>query len=167
MNHKYIVSILCLVILTGFAGIGFSQNVRANRPGLTENDVKTFVYQWFSWLDHQVGEFYFMSHLSSEGFEMRFPGVTIRDYTGFKKWYDCMRENIQWNSHEISNLTVSGDPEKGFDVELTVRWRAQTLDGDFCDNTYHHVWKLQPTHNELQFVITRYSVSQVDSDFDR
>ncbi len=160
MKHKAVVTIICLIVCLSFAGDGSAQEGPKYRNKLNENDVKTFVYQWFSWLDHQVGEFHFMSHLRSGGFEMRLPGLTIQDYTGFKRWYDCLRENIKWNSHELSDVKVSGDSEKGFDVEITVRWRAETIDGDSCDSTYNHLWKIQTTHDELKFVITRYSVTQ-------
>jgi len=161
MKHKSVVTILFLSAFLSFAVDGFAQEDLRDKNKLNENDVKSFVYQWFSWLDHQVGEFHFMSHLSSTGFEIRLPGITILDYAGFKRWYDCLRENIKRNSHELTDIKVSGDYEKGFDVQMTVRWRAETFDGDSCDNTYHHLWKIRPTYNELRFVITRYSVTQI------
>ncbi len=37
-----------------------------------ENDVKSFVYRWFSWLDHQVADFLFLYHLSKEDLVMKF-----------------------------------------------------------------------------------------------
>jgi hypothetical protein len=161
MKHLPVVKMIFLIVFLSFAGNSPAQDNAQDKDRLTENDVKAFVYQWFSWLDHRVGEFHFMSHLSSAGFEISLPGVTIKDYTGFKKWYDCMRESYTWNSHEVSNVKVNGDYEKGYTVEMTVRWRAVTSDGDSCDDTYHHVWKLQPTFNELIFVITSYRVDLV------
>lgn len=120
----------------------------------TENDVNAAVYNWFSAFDHQDSPDYFVSRLASDvpGFSMQYPGgAEIKDAAGFKKWYQGVVDNIDYNSHHLVKLEAvarvlpewnpkAGVKETGvvtggklewparrspvWTVELRVRWRA-------------------------------------------
>lgn len=120
----------------------------------TENDVNAAVYEWFSAFDHQVSPDYFVSRLASDvpAFSMQYPGAAeIRDADGFKKWYQGVIDNIDYNSHHIVKIeSMAGsypewNPNAGikeigavtggrlewavprfpvWTVKLRVRWRA-------------------------------------------
>lgn len=120
----------------------------------TENDVNAEVYNWFSAFDHQVSPEYFVSRLASDdpGFSLQYPGAAeIRDVAGFKKWYQNVIDNVDYNSHHIVKIdTIVGaypewNPNAGvktpgavtggqlewlaprfpvWTVKLRVRWRA-------------------------------------------
>ncbi len=128
----------------------------------TENDVNAAVYEWFSAFDHQVSPDYFLSRLASDepNFSMQYPGAApIKDAAGFKRWYQGVIDNIDYNSHHVVKIkTWAGSyPEwnpraevkaRGavtggrlqwdvprfpiWTVELRVRWRApgKTIEED-------------------------------------
>ncbi len=67
-----------------------------------------------------------------------------------------MRLNtIQWNSHFLSGLAVTGSQKKGFSVNLDIRWQARTYDGQSYDMTVHQVWQVA-VGTDRQFIITRH-----------
>ena len=73
----------------------------------TENDVNAAVYNWFSAFDHQVSPDYFVSRLASDVpyFSMQYPGAAvIKDADGFKKWYQGVIDNVDYNSHHLVKL---------------------------------------------------------------
>lgn len=126
----------------------------------TENDVNAAVYEWFSAFDHQVSPDYFLSRLASDvpAFSLRYPGAPeISDADGFRKWYQGVIDNIDYNSHHIVKIeTMAGSypewnpradiKEPGaatggrlqwdvprfpvWTVKLRVRWRAPGKTGE-------------------------------------
>ena len=142
----------------------------------TENDVNAAVYEWFSAFDHQVSPDYFLSRLDTDDpvFSMQYPGAAeIRDAAGFKKWYQGVIDNIDYNSHHIVKIeTWAGaypewNPNAGvkapgavtggrlqwdvprfpvWTVKLRVRWRApgKTREED-SDMCIDQSWSLSET----------------------
>lgn len=111
------------------------------RNELSQNDIKAFVYAWFAKFDHQAPLEQIVSHLGDE-LDMAFPGFPILSKADFQRWYQGVIDNIQWNSHEISNLEVSGNQNDGWKVSLDVRWQARTYDGQQYDQLIHQDWQL-------------------------
>ena len=139
----------------------------------TENDVNAAVYEWFSAFDHQVSPDYFLSRLASDdpAFSMQYPGAAeIRDAAGFKKWYQGVIDNIDYNSHHIVKIEtmVGAYPEWNHNagvkapgavtggrlewavprfpvwtVKLRVRWRAPGKTGaEDSDMCIDQTWGL-------------------------
>lgn len=125
-----------------------------------ENDVKAFVYNWFAKFDHQSGIGFFIGHLYPENVDMYFPDFgPIKSISDFEKWYKQVIDNIQWNFHEISNLTVSGIEEMGFSVSLDISWKAKTYEGKTLYKDVHQDWKV--TVDECRnFIIEKHVARQ-------
>lgn len=98
----------------------------------SENDVISFVYQWFAAFDHQREAGYFLNRISNTP-EMDYPDFKIRSQGDFLRWYQGVEENIAWNSHKLSGIKVSGDQENGWQVSYKVNWRAKTYSGQAYD----------------------------------
>ncbi len=126
-----------------------------------ENDVKAFVHKWFAEFDHQSDISFFKGHLDPENVDMYFPDFgPIKNFSNFEKWYKKVVENIQWNVHEISNLKVSGDEEKGFSVSLDINWKAKTYEGKTLYKCVHQNWEVI-VDKSRNFIIEKHFVQQM------
>ena len=121
----------------------------------SENDVKAFVYEWFAGFDHQAEADYFTTHLDSVKVDMEFPDFPIKSIKDFLRWYQGVIDTVQWNSHHLSELVVSGTEKNGFSVSLNVRWKAKTYDGQSYDTNVHQDWQISIGHDR-RFIITRH-----------
>ena len=107
-----------------------------------EYDIKSFVYRWFSWLDHQVADFLFLYHLSKDDLVMKLTEATLRSHDDFKKWYQGMKDSIQSNVYELGEIKVSRLPKDRYKVDLSVRWKAKTHKGESLDSKFKQSWVL-------------------------
>ena len=107
-----------------------------------ENDIKSFVYRWFSWLDHRVEGFLFLYHLNKEDLLMKLPEATIHSHDDFKKWYQSFCENSQSNTHEVSNIKVKSLANGRYSVDLSVLRRSKTPQGRTLDEKERQNWEL-------------------------
>ena len=121
----------------------------------SENDVKAFVYNWFAGFDHQADINMFKQHLNPETIDMYFPDFPINSIEDFERWYNNVIDNIQWNTHGISNLKVSGDEINGFSVSVDIKWKAKTYKGDTYDMNIHQDWMVK-VDKSRQFVIEKH-----------
>ena len=122
----------------------------------SENDVKAFVYQWFAGFDHQADIRVFTAHLPAEHVDMYFPDFPIKSRSDFERWYSNVIDSIQWNSHGLSNLMVSGDEANGFAVSLDINWKAVTYQGDRYDMNIHQDWQVMVDENR-NFIIAKHA----------
>ena len=141
-----------LLLLTGLALI---PQVQANnslntlsstydiqaRSQMSENDVKSFVYQWFAAFDHQLESGYFLNRVS-EQVEMQYPDFPIQSKQDFLRWYQGVTDNIVWNGHTIKEMTVKGDQSSGWDVSYDVNWKARSKDNQQYDVMVHQELKI-------------------------
>lgn len=109
---------------------------------LGENELRSFVYRWFSWLDRQVDEARFLQHLPAEGFVMRFPEATLGTPAEFVRWYAKVRRNIPQNRHVVERLALEQRPDKTAEVSLVVRWIARTASDQSIDQRYAQTWRV-------------------------
>ena len=107
-----------------------------------ENDIKSFVYRWFSWLDHQVSDFLLLYHLSKDDLVMKLPEALVRNHSDFKKWYQGMKDTIQSNNYEVGDIKVTGLPKGRYKVDLSLRWKAKTYKGESLDMKFKQSWIL-------------------------
>lgn len=127
----------------------YDHNAKTN---YSENDVKAFVYNWFAGFDHQADINMFKEHLNPEKIDMVFPDFSIKSIEDFERWYNNVIDNIQWNTHRISNLRVSGDEINGFSVSLDIKWKAKTYKGETYDMNVHQDWMVK-VDKSRKFVI--------------
>ena len=127
----------------------------------SENDVKAFVYTWFAGFDHQADIGLFKKHLNPEKVDMHFPDLPIRSMGDFDRWYKNVIDTIQWNTHRISNLEVSGEERNGFSVSLDINWKARTYKGEAYDMNIHQDWMVQVDETR-NFVIHKHRAQVMD-----
>lgn len=92
------------------------------------NDVRRFVYVWFTLFEHRAPAERLAAHLATSDLTMAFPGTPlIRDAQQFNAWYEQVIANTRWNFHELSNLRVerAGD---AYDVVFDVDWQGGVTD---------------------------------------
>jgi hypothetical protein len=124
-----------------------------------ENDIKSFVYRWFSWLDHQVADFLLLYHISKDDLVMKFPETVVRNHSDFKIWYQGVKDNIQSNNYEVSDIKVTQLPKGRYKVELLLRWKAKTYKGETLDMKFKQSWILSLSGSG-RLTINRYVVSK-------
>ncbi|OHD13033.1 MAG: hypothetical protein A2086_07505 [Spirochaetes bacterium GWD1_27_9] len=127
----------------------------------SENDVKAFVYNWFSGFDHQSDISFFKKHLDPQKVDMYFPDFPIKSIKDFEKWYNGVINNIQWNTHIISNLKVTGDETRMFFVSFDVNWKAKAYNGENYNMNIHQDWNLK-IDKERNFIIEKHKATVID-----
>jgi hypothetical protein len=134
---------------------------RSAKTSYSENDIKAFVHTWFAGFDHQADIGVFKRHLNPEKIDMYFPDFPIKSISDFERWYNNVIDTIQWNTHKISDLRVSGDERNGFSVSLDMNWKAKTYKGETYDLNIHQDWivKVEKSRN---FVIVKHRAQVVD-----
>ncbi|WP_264407896.1 hypothetical protein [Vibrio owensii] len=111
------------------------------RSQLSQNDIASFVYQWFAGFDHQRESGYFLARIA-EPVDMAYPDFPIQSYQDFLRWYKGVTDNIVWNSHDIQGLTIKGDQNSGWAVSYDVVWKAKAKNGDNYDMRVHQDLKI-------------------------
>jgi len=124
-----------------------------------ENDIKSFVYRWFSWLDHQVADFLFIYHLSKDDLVMKLPEGLLRSQDDFKIWYAAQKGQIKSNTYEVGEIKVSFLPKDRFKVDFPVRWKAKTYKGESLDVKFKESWILSLAESG-RLNINRYTVKK-------
>ena len=105
------------------------------------NELRGFVYQWFSWFDRHMEERFFLPHLAEQGLEMRFPERTLRSHADFQDWYRGIGKTIRANTHDVSGLRVTPVGKDSFHVDLFVWWRAVTREGKPLSMRVRQNWR--------------------------
>ncbi len=111
------------------------------RYEMSENDVKSFVYQWFAAFDHQRESGYFVNRIAAP-VKMQYPGTPISSIEDFLAWYQGVTDNIIWNSHNIASMDVQGDQKSGWTVSYDVRWKATDKNNESYDMMVHQELKV-------------------------
>ena len=142
----------------GLTSKHYDHNAKTN---YSENDVKAFVYNWFAGFDHQADIDTFKKHLNPEKIDMYFPDFPIKSIEDFERWYNNVIDNIQWNTHRISNLKVSGDELSGYSVSFDINWKAKTYKGETYDMNIHQDWMVK-VDKSRNFVIEKHRAHVID-----
>lgn len=95
-------------------------------PRTNANDVRRFVYTWFTLFEHRAPAPRLAAHLTtSEPLSLAFPGgQPLRDIQQFTDWYDQLLANTVWNFHELSRLTVEPAGDAAYDVAVDIDWQG-------------------------------------------
>ncbi|SHH21079.1 hypothetical protein [Ferrimonas marina] len=98
------------------------------RAEFSHNDVAAFVYQWFAGFDHQREARFFLERIA-EPVALHYPDAPLRSVDDFLGWYQGVIDNIAWNAHELSELSIQGNQQQGWQVSYLVRWQARDYSG--------------------------------------
>lgn len=125
--------VLLIFLLLALSNVGYASQ--------GENQVKSFVYKWFSLFDRNADTEDFLVYLPKSGFKMAFPEATLRNHDDFKSWYKGIQATIKSANHELKQLEVQRI-KNAFKVKLLVLWRAQTFAGKSLSFDAFQTWNL-------------------------
>lgn len=157
-------NIFLFVLFVLFTNNSFANEIKQYdkqaKTTYSKNDVNSFVYKWFAMFDHQVDIENFKKHLPKQNVTMNFPDFPIRKMADFERWYQGVIDNIQFNSHDIKDLKVTGDEKNGFDVSFIVNWKARTYDGKTYVVDVAQEWKVE-VNKKREFIISNHKAKVV------
>src|SRR3569623_378379 len=112
------------------------------------NDVRQFVYEWFTHFEHAAPVAYYLDHLAETNLKVAFPGATpLTSQAEFAGWYSNLLAQPLWNFHDVSKLQVERVTAKEFRVSFIVDWYGEVrADSEQLagwqvrsdSNLYHH-----------------------------
>jgi hypothetical protein len=106
-------------------------------------------------LDRQADISTYKKHLNPQAIDMYFPDFPIKEMKDFERWYGDVVDNIQWNSHTLSNIKVSGDEASGFIVGLDINWKVRTYKSEAYDVNVHQDWTVK-VDKSRNFIIEKH-----------
>jgi hypothetical protein len=90
------------------------------------NDIRMFVYDWFTHFEHASSTDYYLTHLTNKDMSLTFPGqpplISHSDYT---KWYNNLLAQTLWNFHDLSKVEVKKTAAHEFLVSFVVDWYGE------------------------------------------
>jgi len=91
---------------------------------ITQEQIKTFVAAWYRALDNHDGIEECYPLLAENGLNMQFPDGDIRDYAGFKKWYDRVTNLFFDENHNVVSVERAGGTDSDPELQVVVAWQA-------------------------------------------
>jgi hypothetical protein len=90
---------------------------------ITVEGIRKFAAAWYLALDQHVPIEECYKFLADEGLNIQFPDGDIRDFNGFKKWYERVINLFFDENHNVQSVdaTISGDQAE---VRVVVGWQA-------------------------------------------
>ncbi|MCL3780683.1 flavodoxin family protein [Prolixibacteraceae bacterium JC049] len=124
-----------------------------------EAKIKAFVKDWFAHFDVLADDGYFNNHIAN-GAKLRFVEGEFIGHEGFSEWYAEIKKNIKPNNeHRIESITIAAN-NGHFDVDLTVKMKAETVDGNPIQLNVNENWKVEITRDN-RVKIHEYRVAKV------
>ena len=94
------------------------------------NDVRRFVYEWFTHFEHASTAAYYLGHLDDKNMSLTFPGTpALTSHNDFAKWYENLLAQTLWNFHEVSTIQVKKISPRIFVVSFIVDWYGEVKPG--------------------------------------
>jgi hypothetical protein len=90
---------------------------------ITEEQIKSFVAAWYRALDNHVPIEEAFAFLADEELHVQFPDGDIRDFDGFKGWYDRVTHLFFDENHYVQSVetAIAGDQAE---LHIVVGWQA-------------------------------------------
>jgi hypothetical protein len=117
------------------------------------NDVRRFVYDWFTHFEHAAPADFYLSHLDDKNMSLTFPGMApLTSHAAFTGWYGNMLAQTLWNFHDVSALQIKQTAAQEFLVSFVIDWYGEVKptstqlagwQSRSDSNIYHH--KLRQT----------------------
>lgn len=117
--------------------------MQSNNP---ENTIKTFAKDWFAHFDVLADDGYFNNHIAN-GAKLQFVEGEFIGHEGFSKWYSDIKKTIKPNNeHRIESINIVANNEH-FDVDLSVKMKAETVTGEMMQLNVKENWKVEITRD--------------------
>jgi hypothetical protein len=98
----------------------------ATTDAVNANDVRRFVYTWFTMFEHRAPAAWLTRNLAAgRPIRLSLPGMEpLLDAEQFADWYGQLLANTVWNFHELANVTVHARWDGTYLVEFDVDWQG-------------------------------------------
>ncbi len=90
------------------------------------NDVRLFVYEWFTHFEHAARADFYLGHLDDKSMSVTFPGqAPLTSHADFAKWYDNLIAQTLWNFHDLAAIQVKRTAPQQFLVSFVANWYGE------------------------------------------
>lgn len=90
------------------------------------NDVRLFVFEWFTHFEHASSADYYLSHLNDKDMSLSFPGqAPLTSHSDYTKWYNNLLAQTLWNFHDLSKIQVKQTAANEFLVSFVIDWYGE------------------------------------------
>src|SRR5215467_3646122 len=90
------------------------------------NDLRRFVYEWFTHFEHAAPAHFYLDHLDAENLDVRFPGSDpITTHADFAGWYENLLAQTLWNFHDVSAIQIEQIAAPQYLVTFVVDWYGE------------------------------------------
>jgi hypothetical protein len=107
-----------------------------------ENEIISFVYQFYAMYDRHVPAERFLPLLAPQHLEMRFPETTLRSHADFKRWYAGIGKTIASNTHTLESVKVSVLGGGRYQADIVGVWQAESKKGEYVVFKFRQQWSL-------------------------
>jgi len=109
-----------------------------------ENEVKSFVYSWFSWIDYLSDEKIFTMHLCEVNLSIKYNNNgTITNNNEFMQWYKNFKDETQSSNTLVSNIKVTKIKDcTAYNVTMDVLYKIKPKNGKFTESSVFQKWIL-------------------------
>src|SRR5579859_4328967 len=75
---------------------------------LNANDVRRFVYEWFTHFEHLADVEYYVDHIDAAHMRISFPGMApLTTHAAFAAWYTNLLAQTLWNFHDLAQIQAT------------------------------------------------------------
>ena len=90
------------------------------------NDIRKFVYEWFTHFEHASTVDYYLSHLDGRHLNVSFPGqAPLTNHSDFEKWYNNLLTQTVWNFHDLSKIQIKRTSSNEYLISFVVDWYGE------------------------------------------
>jgi len=138
------------------------------------NDLRLFVYEWFTHFEHAAPTDFYLEHLDDENMHLVFPGLEpMTSHAGFAAWYENLIAQTRWNFHDVARIEIERTAPQQFLISFIFDWYGEVRsDSDQVEAwqtrsdsfLYHHTLRQTWTVADAdRLVIQRIIVASGDS----
>jgi len=92
-----------------------------------ENDIKSLVHQWFSYIDKLADADKLLPFLADKNVTIQFPRVLFKTREDFKIWYTANLRKTKSVVNKVEQITVKIDNKNNYIVNMSVSSQAATI----------------------------------------
>ena len=97
-----------------------------DRAAVNTNDLRRFLYDWFTYFEHAVPIGFYLGHLDDKNMHLAFPGMApLTSHAAFTGWYDNLLAQTLWNFHAVSALQIERTGPRAYRMSFIVDWYGE------------------------------------------
>ena len=90
------------------------------------NDLRLFVYEWFTHFEHAAPTDFYLCHLDDEKLHVEFPGSEpITSHVDFAAWYENLIAQTLWNFHDVASIEIERTAPQHYLISFVVDWYGE------------------------------------------